>query len=45
LRELLANPVYSQRASEVGKQVRNEDGVRAACDALEALLQASAGRR
>jgi rhamnosyltransferase subunit B len=40
LRELLDNPAYSQRASEVGEQVRKEDGVRAACDALEALLQA-----
>jgi hypothetical protein len=37
---LLDNPAYSQRASEVGEQVRKEDGVRAACDALEALLQA-----
>jgi UDP:flavonoid glycosyltransferase YjiC (YdhE family) len=39
LRELLDNPVYGRRASEVGEQVRKEDGVRAACDALEGLLQ------
>jgi rhamnosyltransferase subunit B len=39
LRELLDNPAYSQRASEVGEQVRTEDGVQAACDALEGLLQ------
>jgi UDP:flavonoid glycosyltransferase YjiC (YdhE family) len=39
LRELLDNPVYSRRASQVGEQVRNEDGVRAACDALQGLLQ------
>jgi UDP:flavonoid glycosyltransferase YjiC (YdhE family) len=39
LRELLDNPAYSQRASEVGEQVRREDGVGAACDALEGLLQ------
>jgi UDP:flavonoid glycosyltransferase YjiC (YdhE family) len=45
LRELLDNPGYSKRASEVGERVRAEDAVRAACDALEALLQASAGRR
>jgi UDP:flavonoid glycosyltransferase YjiC (YdhE family) len=44
LRRLLDHPVYSQRASAVGEQVRQEDGVRAACDALEALLQSSAGR-
>ncbi len=35
---LLDEPAWSQRASEVGKQVRQEDGVRAACDALERLL-------
>jgi len=39
LRQLLDNPVYAQRAFEVGEKVRQEDGVRAACDALEALLQ------
>jgi rhamnosyltransferase subunit B len=38
LRHLLDDPIYLQRASEVGEQVRQEDGVRAACDALEALL-------
>ena len=41
LRALLDNPVYRQRASEVGEQVRQEDGVRAACDALEGLLRAA----
>jgi UDP:flavonoid glycosyltransferase YjiC (YdhE family) len=45
LRELLDNPGYSKRASEAGERVRAEDGVGAACDALEALLQTSAGRR
>jgi len=39
LRQLLDNPAYTQRASAVGEQVRKEDGVRAACDALEGLLQ------
>jgi UDP:flavonoid glycosyltransferase YjiC (YdhE family) len=38
LRHLLDNPVYRQRASAVGEQVRQEDGVRSACDALERLL-------
>jgi hypothetical protein len=41
LRHLLDNPAYRQRASEVGEQVRQEDGVWAACDALERLLQAA----
>ena len=45
LGHLLDNPAYSQRASEVGDQMRQEDGVRVACDALEALLQTSASRR
>ncbi len=39
LQHLLDNPVYVHRASEVAEQVRQEDGVRAACDALEGLLQ------
>jgi UDP:flavonoid glycosyltransferase YjiC (YdhE family) len=39
LRHLLDNPVYGQRASAVGRQIQQEDGVRAACDALEALFQ------
>jgi rhamnosyltransferase subunit B len=40
LRELLDKPAYLERAAEVGEQVRKEDGARAACDALEALLHA-----
>ena len=39
LLRLLENPMHEQRASEVGEQVRREDGVGAACDALEGLLQ------
>jgi UDP:flavonoid glycosyltransferase YjiC (YdhE family) len=39
LQHLLHNPAYLQRASEVAEQVRREDGVRVACDALEVLLQ------
>ncbi len=39
LRELLDNPAYSERSREVANQIRNEDGVRAACDALETLLK------
>jgi UDP:flavonoid glycosyltransferase YjiC (YdhE family) len=44
LRRLLNDPSYSQRAAVVGEQVRQDDGVRAACDALEGLLQTSATR-
>jgi rhamnosyltransferase subunit B len=45
LRHLLDQPGYSHRAALIGEQVRQEDGVGAACDALEALLQTSALRR
>ena len=38
LRQLLDNPMYAERASGIGERLRQEDGVRAACDALEALL-------
>ncbi len=38
LGRLLDDPSYSRRASEVGDAIRQEDGVQAACDALEALL-------
>jgi rhamnosyltransferase subunit B len=39
LRHLLDKPAYSQRAAEVGAEIRQEDGVRAACDALDRLFQ------
>jgi UDP:flavonoid glycosyltransferase YjiC (YdhE family) len=39
LRHLLDNPLYSQRAAAVGEQLRQEDGVRMACDSLQGLLQ------
>jgi rhamnosyltransferase subunit B len=38
LRHVLDEPSYSQRASEIGNQVQQEDGVQVACDALEAML-------
>ena len=41
LRRLLDDPAYTRRASEVGEQVRQEDGVRVACDALLGVLLAS----
>jgi UDP:flavonoid glycosyltransferase YjiC (YdhE family) len=42
LRRLLDELAYSQRAAEVGEAVRKEDGVRAACEALEEMLQTTA---
>ena len=36
--ELLDNPAYRHRAEEVGRRVREEDGVGTACRALEELL-------
>ncbi len=39
LRKLLDDPSYALRAEEVGRLVREEDGVGSACDALEALLR------
>jgi UDP:flavonoid glycosyltransferase YjiC (YdhE family) len=44
LGSLLEEPAYARRASEVGEQVRQEDGVTAACDALEGLLHGTARR-
>jgi UDP:flavonoid glycosyltransferase YjiC (YdhE family) len=38
LRRLLDNSMYAERALGIGERLRQEDGVRAACDALEALL-------
>jgi UDP:flavonoid glycosyltransferase YjiC (YdhE family) len=38
LRQLLDNPAYSERALEIGDNVRSEDGVKTACEALEGVL-------
>jgi len=38
LRRLLDDPAYTRRAATIAAQVRQEDGVRVACDALSALL-------
>jgi rhamnosyltransferase subunit B len=38
LRQLLDNPMYAERTLRIGEKFRQEDGVTAACDALEALL-------
>ena len=39
LKQLFDNAAYSQRASDVGEQVRKEDGEAVACDALENLIR------
>jgi UDP:flavonoid glycosyltransferase YjiC (YdhE family) len=41
LRHLLDDPAYGRRAAEVGEQIRQENGVRVACNALGGMLQAS----
>jgi UDP:flavonoid glycosyltransferase YjiC (YdhE family) len=38
LERLLSNPIYAQQAAQVGKQICREDGVVAACDAVERAL-------
>jgi rhamnosyltransferase subunit B len=39
LRLLLEDPNYSHRAAEIATKVRQEEGVKAACDALESMFQ------
>jgi UDP:flavonoid glycosyltransferase YjiC (YdhE family) len=41
LQHLLDDRAYSQRAQAIGSAIRQEDGVRTACDALERLLRTS----
>lgn len=38
LSELLDNPNYSEQAAKVGQRVREENGTKAACDAIEEVL-------
>ncbi len=38
LSELLNNPTYQEQAAKVGQQVREENGTKRACDAIEQLL-------
>jgi UDP:flavonoid glycosyltransferase YjiC (YdhE family) len=44
IREMLAEPKYRERAEAIGAQVRGEDGLRRAADALEALADRGASR-
>jgi len=44
LGRLLEDPAFSRRALEVGEQIRQEDGVRAACDALESFVSVTPAR-
>jgi UDP:flavonoid glycosyltransferase YjiC (YdhE family) len=39
LKAMLAEPILAQRAASVAQQLAHEDGVRAACDALEELYR------
>lgn len=41
LRQLLGNPSYTAKASEIGGIIRAENGVGVACDAIEKQLQAA----
>lgn len=36
LKQLLNNPKYTERATKVGQQIQSENGVKTACDAIEA---------
>jgi hypothetical protein len=38
---MLAEPYFGVRAAEVAQVLKHEDGVKAACDALEALYRRS----
>ena len=38
LNELLTNPIYQTKATEIAQIIRQEDGVKKACDAVEKLL-------
>jgi MGT family glycosyltransferase len=38
LSELLNNPTYREQAAKVGQQVREENGAKTACDAIEQVL-------
>ena len=38
LTKLIENPSYRERAEALGQQIRREDGVRVACDAIEEQL-------
>jgi rhamnosyltransferase subunit B len=39
LRALLESPIYARRAQQVALRLEDEDGVKAACDALERLVK------
>jgi len=44
LRILLEDPIYARRAQQIAQRLRSEDGVRAACDALEELQRLRAAK-
>jgi UDP:flavonoid glycosyltransferase YjiC (YdhE family) len=44
LHTLLADDAYAGRAAQIGEQVRAERGEKAACEAIEALLDGGSAR-
>jgi rhamnosyltransferase subunit B len=44
IQHLLQSTAIRQRAAEIGEQLQQEDGLEAACDALEALAERSGGK-
>jgi rhamnosyltransferase subunit B len=41
VRQLLQEPAYQRRASEVQQQIQSENGSKTACDAVEKLLESA----
>jgi UDP:flavonoid glycosyltransferase YjiC (YdhE family) len=41
LKAMLAEPLFARRAEQVAQRLEQEDGVRSACDALEALYRST----
>jgi UDP:flavonoid glycosyltransferase YjiC (YdhE family) len=39
LKAMLEEPLFAERAAQVAEQLKNEDGIRSACDALEELFR------
>jgi len=39
LSQLLTNPTYRERAEKIGQEVKEENGAKRACDAIEQVLR------
>jgi UDP:flavonoid glycosyltransferase YjiC (YdhE family) len=44
LRLLLDDPIYARRAKQIALRLKGEDGIKTACDALEALAKRKSGK-